>query len=108
MVTMQIDREKRPTALITGGSRGIGFALAKQFARHGHDLILVSRNRLELESAADVLRGDYGCSVMVMDLDLTVNGATERLASQLKGQAVSVDVLVNNAGLGDHGPFAES
>ena len=48
---------RRPVALVTGGSKGIGLALAGEFGRHGHDLILVARDEAALERAASGLRG---------------------------------------------------
>ncbi|MEN8179892.1 MAG: SDR family oxidoreductase [Pseudomonadota bacterium] len=108
MTTNETIWESRPTALITGGSRGIGFELAKQFAQHGHDLILASRNQSELQRAADKLHKDFDCTVTAVSLDLTASDAPETLFSQLQAQAIQVDVLVNNAGLGDYGLFVDS
>jgi short-subunit dehydrogenase len=61
---------QKKTALITGGSTGIGFELAKCFAAHGHDLILVARNRDTLEAAAGKIEGKYGVKVTTLVFDL--------------------------------------
>jgi len=95
-------------ALITGASSGIGYELAKLFARDGHDLVLVARNRPVLEALADKLKEQHGTSVKVLAKDLGQPSAPQEIVSQLKKDGIQVDVLVNNAGVGAHGPFAES
>lgn len=97
----------RPLALITGGSEGIGFELAKCLARDGYDLVLVARNPDKLQSALEALRST-GVSLSVLPLDLSASGAAERLLMEMKARGRPVDVLVNNAGVGLYGPFASS
>ncbi|WP_419622557.1 SDR family NAD(P)-dependent oxidoreductase, partial [Thiolapillus sp.] len=58
------------SVLVTGGSKGIGLAIAWDFARHGHNLILVARGRGELEQAASAIRGSTGNSVETFAMDL--------------------------------------
>ena len=99
---------ERQTVLVTGGSKGVGLALAKQFAQHGYDLVLVARNSSDLERAADVLRNDYSCEVTTISLDLARDDAAAELSGTLQAQEIEIDVLVNNAGVGDYGPLAES
>ncbi|MEN8177736.1 MAG: SDR family oxidoreductase [Pseudomonadota bacterium] len=96
----------RPTALITGGSKGIGLELAREFARHGHDLVLVARDEHGLKQAAAGIEDETGVRVTTHALDLTRDAAMEELFKSMA--ATQVDVLVNNAGIGDSGPFAES
>ena len=103
-----MSNKKRPTALVTGGSRGIGLELAREFARNGHDLVLVARNAADLHLAAEKLEGDYGCSVTTFTLDLTADKAPVELFRQLEAKDTQIDVLVNNAGSGNYGPFADS
>ena len=99
----------RPIALITGGSRGIGLALARQFLQHDHDLILVARDETTLARAAEDLEREYpGRAVTPISLDLSVADAPAELFRRLKAKGIQIDVLVNNAGVGDYGPFAES
>lgn len=89
-------------ALITGASRGIGLALAHVFAREGYDLFLVARSRDELSEAAARIRSDYPVDVRVCAIDLTTEGAADKVFQAVAGR---VDVLVNNAGVGLFGLF---
>lgn len=101
---MRADRE---TVLITGASSGIGEELARVFAAHGNHLVLVARRRDRLESLAASLRTLHGVEVMVIDCDLTDPAVPGWLEQQLDERKMTVDVLVNNAGFGAVGPFAE-
>jgi len=94
------------TALITGASVGIGRDLAELFARDGHHLVLTARNESQLRELARKLGGQYHVDVQVIVQDLSVAGASQKIFEQL--QAKSIDYLVNNAGFGTHGPFAEA
>jgi short-subunit dehydrogenase len=93
------------TALITGASSGIGQALAKRFARSGHPVVLVARNRTALESLAAALTADYCVKAWVQPADLARPGAAQLLAAELKRKRIRVDVLVNNAGVLQQGRF---
>ena len=93
-----------PTVLITGASGGIGYELAKLFARDHHTLVLVARSADKLKRAAAELR-PTGVSVNTMALDLGQPSAPKFLFDQLQGMAV--DILINNAGFGCYGDFAE-
>jgi len=101
------NKPERPTALVTGGSRGIGLELAKEFARNGHDLVLVARGKESLESVSNRLTEEYGCRVTAIPLDLTAEGAPADLFRQVQEQGVRIDVLVNNAGIADYGSFSD-
>ncbi|MET0061651.1 MAG: SDR family oxidoreductase [Candidatus Thiodiazotropha endolucinida] len=108
MTTKDVRSEKRPTVLITGGSKGIGFELAKQFAMHGYNLVLAARNETDLKQAAGQLENEYGCGVSTYPFDLTADDSSTELHRQVIDEGIQVDVLVNNAGMGDVGPFAKS
>ena len=95
------------TALITGASGGIGLELARVFAEHGFDLIIVARRENELEALAERCRGQQGVRVHVLPMDLLVPDAPAKLIQQIEDSGLDVDVLVNNAGLMDMGGFAE-
>jgi len=94
--------------LVTGASGGIGAELAREYARHGHALVLVARSRATLESFAEELRRTHAVDVRTIVLDLALPGAADRLAGELDAAAVQVDVLVNNAGFALYGRFAET
>ena len=95
------------TALITGASSGIGAELARLFARDGSSLVLVARTEERLEALAAELRAAHGVEVRVAPSDLARAGAPRELYERLARDGVQVDVLVNNAGYGMRGPFAE-
>ena len=92
-------------ALITGGSVGIGAALADVFAAHGHDLILVSRSREKLEARGRAIRQQFGVDVICLPEDLADPEGARRLHQSIEGQGLEVDYLVNNAGVGLYGKF---
>ncbi len=101
-------KSEKETVLITGGSRGIGLELAKQFAAHGHDLILVARDRDALEAAAGSLEGKHGIKATVLVFDLADPDSPQSLYDEVASQGLKVDILVNNAGFGLAGQFAET
>jgi NAD(P)-dependent dehydrogenase (short-subunit alcohol dehydrogenase family) len=85
---------KGKRALVTGGSRGIGYGVARVLASEGCDLHLASRSAESLDSAATRLRGEYGVKVNVHPADLSSGDAIVKLARECTG----IDILVNNAG----------
>ncbi len=93
--------------LITGGNSGIGLELARQAAADGRDLILVAQNHAALESAAAELTRK-NVTVHTISQDLSQFGAAEALYERVRSLGAEVDCLINNAGFGDHGPFATS
>lgn len=93
------------TALITGASRGIGFELAKVLARHQYRLILVSRDTVMLKEARHKLISEFNADVIILPKDLAIENAALEIYNVLESQNVIVDVLVNNAGVGDWGEF---
>jgi uncharacterized protein len=97
---------KTQTALITGASGGIGYELARLFARDHYNLVLVARSTEKLNEVAAELQGQFGVAVKVMALDLTTTPAAKFLFDQLQREGIAVDVLVNNAGFGRFGEFA--
>lgn len=98
-------RGARPLALITGGSRGIGAALAERFALEGWDLVLVAREPSRLDQTAHTLRSVYGIDIITIPLDLARPDSIEALATQLDEMHLEPDALVNNAALGSSGRF---
>lgn len=95
------------TALVTGASGGIGEELAKQFAADGYDLVLVARSADKLTTLARAWEAAYGVKVRTYAFDLGDAASSEKLITQLSADRVQVDVLVNNAGFGAIGAFAD-
>lgn len=93
--------------LVTGASGGIGEALARRFARAGHDLVLVARSADKLEALAAELRERYGIDSLPFAADLAKDGEVARLAAKLKRRKLDIDILVNNAGINHQGRFEE-
>jgi uncharacterized protein len=94
------------TALITGASGGIGYELAKLFAKDHHNLVLVARSAPKLTQFADDLQRQFSVSAKAVPLDLTATSAPQMLFDQLRHEGIGVDILVNNAGYGVLGEFA--
>lgn len=96
------------TALITGASSGIGLELAELFARDGYDLVLTARSEEKLQARADDLKAQFGISARIIAKDLSSPQSPDAIFNELQRESVSVDVLVNNAGFGNHGPFHQT
>lgn len=96
------------TVLITGASSGIGLELARLFAADGYALILVGRNRKNLQQAADDLNSEFSVPARVLVADLSKPSGPSTIARFVKQKRLAVDVLVNNAGVGLHGAFEKN
>lgn len=94
------------TVLITGASGGIGYELAKLFARDHHDLVLVARSGDKLAQVATELQA-HGVTVKTLAVDLATPPAPKFLFDQLQREGIAVDILINNAGFGALGEFAQ-
>lgn len=97
---------RRPIALITGASSGIGEALTHCFAQAQHDLVLVARSGDKLQALARQLEAQYPSRVQVVALDLALPDTTQQLSTALKARKRVPDVLVNCAGVLKRQPFA--
>jgi short-subunit dehydrogenase len=97
----------RPLALVTGASSGIGADLARELARDGHDLVLAARTVAPMENLAAELRA-HGAGSVVIAADLSQAGGAAELLSAIEARGLTVDVLVNNAGLGAVGRFDQA
>ncbi len=95
------------TALITGASSGIGAELAKQFAADSINLVLVARRQEPMKKLASGLKKEFNIQVDIFPADLTDAKARQNVFDSLRQRKITIDFLVNNAGFGDNGPFAE-
>lgn len=96
---------KREIVVVTGASSGIGEELARNFADGGYDLVLVARSEDKLTALASELEQDKGVKTWVEPADLSTRGSAKKLAKSLQQQDIEVDVLVNCAGVLEHGSF---
>ncbi|ARP80436.1 hypothetical protein CAL12_06035 [Bordetella genomosp. 8] len=100
---MRLDLEGK-TVLVTGASRGIGFAAAEAFAAEGCAVRLVSRSTEALAAAALALQDRHGATVETMAIDMREPGAVDAVADRFGGE---LDILVNNAGDIPHGTLQD-
>ena len=96
------------TALVTGASSGLGTEFAVQLARRGADVVLVARREERLRELADRIHADHGVTATPVALDLAEPAAPTALRRILDERGISIQTLVNNAGFGMKGPFAEA
>ena len=92
--------------LITGASGGIGRAFAAELAARGHDLVLTARREDELRATADII-GAHGVRTELIPADLSGPAGRRHLLDELRARDLTISMLVNNAGFGSIGRFAE-
>jgi len=97
----------KPVALITGASAGIGGELARVFAAHGHELVLVARRQDRLAALADEIAASGRPRPTVLALDLETRGTVATLAADLSAHGLEPAIVVNNAGFGLSGAAAK-
>ncbi|PPF80754.1 short-chain dehydrogenase [Subtercola sp. Z020] len=90
------------TAMVTGGTSGIGAAFARALANRGDDLVIVARDATRLGETAESLRKEYGIAVETISADLSDRDDVLRVAARLEDTSAPIDTLVNNAGFGVH------
>lgn len=93
----------RPVTLVTGASSGLGAEFARQCIQRGEEVVLAARRRERLESLA----GELGRTAHVIEADLAAPGAASRLLAEVDAKGLHVATLINNAGLGLTGLFAD-
>lgn len=96
------------TGLVTGASAGLGEEFVRQLAPRLSRLVLVARRAERLEELAKELRAKFEIEVLVICADLSRSEERERIAAEVADKDWRVDVVVNNAGLGDYGEFKSS
>jgi short-subunit dehydrogenase len=94
-------------ALITGSTCGLGLSLAFEFAKQGHDLVLVSHNQKRLDDVVEEIKGKYHVEVFPIMLDLRNDDAAETIYGLCNEKGIQVQYLVNNASVGTYGDFDE-
>lgn len=94
-------------AIITGGSKGLGKAMAAGLASAGANLVLVSRNQTEVEAAATEISRDYGVQAIGLQADVTLEDQVLGVVDTCLEKFGKVDVLINNAGINIRGPIDE-
>jgi short-subunit dehydrogenase len=102
-----VESSSVPVAVITGGTEGVGRELAREFAQAGHDVLLVARTQKTLEETADTLARETGQKIHMAALDIAGDNGPESLVALLDDRKLYAEYLVNNAAIGDSGPFAE-
>ncbi len=98
----------RTMAVVTGASSGIGREFADILAAHGHHIVIIARSHDTLADFAEELRERYGVVVEVLAIDLSKAEAPEEVFSELQQKNITVDILINNAGFGSYGMFADT
>lgn len=93
--------------VVTGASSGIGFELALEAARDGHPVLLVARGSVALESASEAVSAAGAPFAFVLAADLATQAGVDAVAARVEEIDLPVAALVNNAGFGAWGPFAE-
>ncbi|MDT0651546.1 SDR family NAD(P)-dependent oxidoreductase [Autumnicola edwardsiae] len=102
-----MESNEKKTVLITGATSGIGKALAHKFAGNGYDIIAVSRNEDELNKITSEIQNQYGVEVFSIKKDLAQDGAAKEVYSEVKQTKRTVNILVNDAGVGQRGNFVD-
>ena len=100
-------KETGKYALITGATSGFGYEFAKRFAQDGYNLVLVARNEGKLKEMTSDLTQTFMVEVIPVGKDLFNPAAPEEIYAELNSRGITVDVLVNDAGQGEHGNFLE-
>ena len=99
---------RRKTALVTGASGGIGKGVAEAAARDGWHVVLTARKTVDIDAFADDWRRRYGVQVTAIAQDLSLPGGADALFDAVQARGISIDCLVNNAGIGVFGEFIDT
>jgi uncharacterized protein len=102
------NKTEKGTVLITGGCSGIGYAIAKEFAHRGYDLVLASNHEARLSEVCDELAAEFNVKIWSVFTDLAVSESAQQLYEWCKSKHLEVDILVNNAGIFFFGEVVET
>ncbi len=106
MNTININRNQY--VLITGATSGFGYEFAKLFAKNGYNLVLVARNAERLQEMTDDLKQQFDIEATPVSKDLFEINAAEEIYNLTKEMGITINILVNDAGQGEYGKFAET
>lgn len=97
----------KPITVVTGGSRGIGLALAKRFAKAGHDVALIARHAEAVQAAAASIAREQQVKALAIPMDITEAEAPRMIDAHLSANGFYLHTLINCAGIGLAGPFVD-
>src|SRR4051794_25920043 len=101
-------KDNQGYALVTGGTSGIGYEIAKLLAKDGYDLILVARNQQDLDRVSNEISQQFNVEVLTKSKDLfDVDNAFD-LHNEIKSENLKIEILVNDAGQGQYGQFVDT
>jgi hypothetical protein len=103
-----METRKQTYALVTGGTSGIGYELAKLFAKDGYNLVIVARSEAELTKTAAELENQFGIQVVTLTRNLFDYNNAFAVHKEVKARDLDVEILVNNAGHGLYGKFKDT
>ena len=95
------------TALITGASSGLGREFARICAENGYDLVITARNLANLNALKSEIEAKFGVRVFVFGCNLSVANSAKKIYDFCQENSVKIEILINNAGFGDHGEFID-
>ncbi|NIP96339.1 MAG: SDR family oxidoreductase [Akkermansiaceae bacterium] len=95
------------TALVTGGSKGLGKTMAAGLASAGANVVLVSRHGDEAQAAADQIAADHGHGALGIQADVTIPGQIDDMVARAREEFDKIDILINSAAINTRGPIEE-
>jgi short-subunit dehydrogenase len=107
MIKNNIDYSKNKYALITGASGGIGKEFVFLLAKNNFNLILVARSENKLQNIATELKNSYGVEIISLPYDLSKSESAQNIYKYIRSRKINIEILINNAGIGDYGAFVE-